>query len=209
MGFMPQQGGGTGSVDMNALMQRLRRLATLDTAVFDDIRMDTTATLPALIVAAGATLLFGIGGWLWWVLQDYNPNSGELFFKSAILGSIVSLILWGVWIAITYVALTQIFRARADVNELVRVMGFAAAPLALGLLLFIPGLDFGIGLAAVALLFGTTVIGVSSATDAPGGRVLASVGLGFAVWALVLSLFVSSDYPWDTWAPNIFLFAPR
>jgi hypothetical protein len=208
MGFTPQPGG-SASVDMNALMQRVRRLATLDTAVFDEVRTDTTATLPALIVAAGATLLFGIGGWLWWVLQDFNPHSGELFFKSAILGSIVSLILWGVWVAITYVVLTQVFRARADINEMVRVMGFAAAPLAIGLLLFIPGLDFGIGLASVVLLFGTTVIAVSSATDAPAGRVLASVGAGFAVWALILSLFVSTDYFWDTWAPNILLFAPR
>ena len=42
--------------------------------------------------------------------------------------------------------LTQVFRARADVNELLRVMGFATAPLALACGMVIPGLDYGIGL---------------------------------------------------------------
>ena len=116
--------------------------------------------------------------------------------------SILSIALWGVWVAITYVMLTQVFRARADVNELVRVMGFATAPLALTILMFIPGLDFGIGLAASALFFGTTVIAVQSATDAPAGRVLVATAAGFAVWAIVLGLLTTSTH---NWAPGFFV----
>jgi hypothetical protein len=193
-------------MDVNSLMQRIRRLATLDTDVFNDVRSDTAATIPAIVVAALATLLFALGGWLWWAFQDFSefaPSSGEMFLKSVIIGSILSIILWAVWVGITYIMLTQMFRARADVNELVRVMGFAAAPLALGILLFIPVLEFGIGLTTLALFFGATVLAVQSATDAPAGRVLVAVGAGFAVWAIVLALFVGDE---NAFAPGFFIF---
>ncbi len=192
----------TGGVDPSAIIQKLRRLATLDTTVFDEVRSDPNSTIPAIIVAAISTFLFGVGGWLWWVFNDI-PDSGDVLIKSLIIGSIFSIILWAVWLAITYVMLTQVFRARADVNELVRVMGFAAAPLSLGVLMFLPVIDFGVGLTAVALFFGTNVIAVQAATDAPAGRVLAANGAGFLVWAVVLSMFVSDTSPY---APGFFVF---
>lgn len=195
---MMQQASG---MDMNVLIQRLRRLAMLDTSVFDEVRGDAAATIPAVVVAVLATLAAGIGGWLWWLFAGFG-DSGKVFVQSVILGSILSIILWGVWVGITYVMLTQVFRARADVNELVRVMGFATAPFALTILMFIPGLDFGIGLAASALFFGTTVLAVQSATDAPSGRVLVSTAAGFAVWAIVLGLLTTKTY---TWAPGLFV----
>lgn len=190
-----------GGMDVNALVQRLRRLATLDTSVFDEVRTDTNSTIPAVVVALAATLLSGVGGWLWWLFADFG-DSGKVFVQSVILGSILSVIMWGIWIAITYVMLTQVFRARADVNELVRVMGFAAAPLALTVLMFIPGIDFGIGLAATALFFATTVLAVQTATDAPAGRALVATLAGFAVWAIVLGLLTTKDH---TWAPGFFV----
>jgi hypothetical protein len=111
---------------------------------------------------------------------------------------------WFAWVAITYVMLTQLFHARADVNELVRVMGFGAAPLAAGLLMFLPfGLDFSIGLGAIVLMFGSTLIAVQSATDAGPARALVAVAAGFFVWALVLSLFVTEE---NVYAPGFFIF---
>jgi hypothetical protein len=102
--------------------------------------------------------------------------------------------------------LTQVFRARADINELIRVMGFAAAPLALTVGMVIPGLDYGIGLAALGLMFGSTLLAVQSATDAPAGKALIATAAGFAVWVIVVQLFAGST---NTYAPGIFIFAPR
>ncbi len=197
----------TTGMDPNALMQRIRRLAMLDTTVFDEVRGDAASTIPALIVAAVSTLLFGLGGFLWWALNgpdsDFYEGSGDIFLKSLIIGSVISLILYGVWIGLTYVLLTQVFKARADANELVRVMGFAAAPLAIGLIMFIPQLEYAIGLTAIAMLFGSTLIAVMSATDAPAGRALVANAAGFAVWALVLSFLVSDT---SIMAPGFFIF---
>jgi len=191
----------SGGMDVNAVVQRLRRLVMLDTSVFEEVKGDPASTIPAVVIAVAATLLSGVGGWLWWLFADFG-DSGKVFVQSMILGTILGVILWGIWIAITYVMLTQVFRARADVNELVRVMGFAAAPLALTVLMFIPGLDFGIGLAATALFFATTVIAVQTATDAPAGRALVATLAGFAVWAIVLGLLTTKDH---TWAPGFFV----
>jgi hypothetical protein len=191
----------SGGMDVNAVVQRLRRLVMLDTSVFEEVKGDPASTIPAVVIAVAATLLSGVGGWLWWLFADFG-DSGKVFVQSMILGTILGVILGGIWIAITYVMLTQVFRARADVNELVRVMGFAAAPLALTVLMFIPGLDFGIGLAATALFFATTVIAVQTATDAPAGRALVATLAGFAVWAIVLGLLTTKDH---TWAPGFFV----
>ena len=199
---MMQQAGG---MDVNSLMKRLQRLAMLDTTVFDEVRGDPAMTLPAVIVAVVSTFIFGFGGYLWYAFNvDYAfISKGDMFLKSFIIGSILSVVLWAVWLGITYVILTQLFRARADINELVRVMGFAAAPLALGILIFIPQLDFAIGLTVVALFFGTTFIAVQSATDAAAGRTLIAVAAGFAVWAIVLCLFVTDS---NIYAPGFFIF---
>lgn len=190
-----------GGMDMNNLGQRLRRLATLDTTVFDEVRMDTASTVPAVVVVVLATVMAGIGGWFWWRLADF-PASGKVFLQSVVVGTIISVAIWFVWVATTYVVLTQLFRARADLQELIRVMGFASAPFALMLLMFIPGIDFGVALLAIALFFGTTVIAVQSATDAPAGRALVATAAGFAVWAIVLGLITNSS---KTWAPGIFV----
>jgi hypothetical protein len=99
----------------------------------------------------------------------------------------------------------DLFRARADMGELIRVMGFAALPLALSALMFIPLIDFGVGLISVALLFGLNVIAVQTTTDAPAGRVLVAVGAGFAVWAIILT-FLAGDADDNTLAPGFFLF---
>jgi hypothetical protein len=197
---MMQQAGG---MDVNALMQRVRRLATLDTTVFDEVRGDASSTVPAVAVAVVGTLLFGAGGWLWWVIADL-PDSGEIFFESLILGGLFSVGLWIAWMAIVYVMLTQVFRARADFQELLRVMGFAAAPLALGVLMFIPAIEFGIALTVVALFFGTTVLAVQAATDAAPGQVLVANAAGFLVWSVVLGLLVSGGD--NVLGPGIFVF---
>ena len=184
-----------------ALTARLMRLAKLDTSIFDEVRLDTSATIPSVAVAVVATFLAGLGGWLWWIMQDFG-DSGKVMMQSFILGSIFSVALWVVWLLIVYVLLTQVFRAQADIQQLVRTMGMAAAPLALSVLMFIPALDFGIGLASLALLFGLTTFAIQASTSASAGQVLVCNAAGFAIWAIVLALLVGSD---SFFAPGIFL----
>ena len=191
-------------MDFEVLTARLMRLARLDTSVFDEVRMDPTATMTSFVVVVGASFAAGFGGFLWWLVQDFE-DSGKVFFQSFILGSIFASGLWIVWLFVAYVMLTQVFRERADLQQLVRTMGMAAAPLALSILMFIPGIDFGIGLVSVALLFGLTHVAIQTATTADTARVLAANAAGFAVWAAVLALLVGDT---TYLAPGIFISNP-
>ncbi|OGO51184.1 MAG: hypothetical protein A2148_08925 [Chloroflexi bacterium RBG_16_68_14] len=189
-------------LDLAILADRLQRLLRLDTTVFEEVRQDPAATIPSVLVAVAATALAGLGGWIWWIVQDFG-DSGKVLVQSVILGSIFSVALWIVWLLVAWVILTQLFREEADWQQMLRTMGMAAAPLALSVALFIPGIDFGVGLASVALFFGLTAIAIQAVTPANPARVLVANLAGFAVWAIVLGLLVSSD---DYLAPGVFLF---
>jgi hypothetical protein len=193
-------------MDLELLTRRLLRIARLDTTVFDEVRMDPTATTSSFLVAVAATYVAGLGGFLAW-LSPGIPHGNELrvFVQSFVLGSAFAVGLWLVWLLLTYVTLTQLLRERSDVTQLLRTMGMASAPLGLSVFLFIPGIDFGIGLISVALLFGLTNLAIQATTTASPTRVLVANVAGFAVWAAVLTLLVDES---TYLAPGIFVTSP-
>jgi hypothetical protein len=186
----------------NTLIDRLLRLFKLDTSVFDEVRIDPRATVPAVFVVVASTLLAGIGGWLWWIVEGFG-DAGEVFVESVILGSLFSMALWVVWLLIAWVILTQLFQEEADWQQMLRTMGMAAAPLGLSVLMFVPGVNFGVALASVALFFGLTTIAIQAVTPAGPARVLVANLAGFTIWAVVLTLLVTSN---SILAPGIFIF---
>jgi hypothetical protein len=193
--------------DVQEILAWLRRLANLDTRVFDEVRTNPTATLPGALVAAVSILIAGLGGWLWWVVNDY-PESADILVNSAFIGSLLAFVLWGLaWLGVVYFMLTQVFRERAYVEQLMRVMGLAASPLALMGLMFIPGLSLAIGLASLGLTVGLNNIAIRSVTTADPARVLVANSLGFFVWCAALTLLASASATTvEPHAPGIFLY---
>lgn len=189
-------------LDVSILSARLLRLAKLDTTVFDEVRLDPAATLPSIAVVILSTAIAGIGGWMWWIVKGYG-DSGKLFMHSVIIGTFLSFALWIVWLLIAYVILTQVFNEDADWQQMLRTMGMAAVPLTLSVAMFIPGIDFGIGLASIVLFFGLTTIAIQATTPANPARVLVANLAGFTIWSIVLGLLVTDS---NFFAPGIFLF---
>jgi hypothetical protein len=189
-------------VDVQEVIAWLKRLVNLDTRVFDEIRTNPTATIPGFLVASASIFVAGLGGWLWWVIQDL-PGKKDIFVHSALVGSVLAIVFWCVWLVMVYVVLTQFFRERAYVEQLLRVMGLAASPLALMGLMFIPEVSLAIGLASLALTFGLTNIAIKSVTTADPARVLVANLLGFFVWCAALTLFATATEPNS---PGVFLF---
>jgi hypothetical protein len=194
-------------MDVKQVLDWLRRLVNLDPRVFDEVRSNPNATFPGVIIVTIATFIAGLGGWLWWMIQDFGNNS-DIFLHSTIIGSAIAVVLWGlVWLGLVYVILTQVFRERAYVEQLLRVMGLAAAPLALMGLMVVTPIAFGIGLASLALSFGLTNIAIQSVTTANPARVLVANFCGFFVWAAVLTLLASASLSTvEPHAPGVFLF---
>ncbi len=190
-------------MDLQEVITWLKRLVNLDTRVFDEIRTNPTATIPGALIALGSIFIAGLGGWLWWVVEKY-PSKQDILVHSAIFGSVFAFVLWAfVWLGLVYVVLTQFFRERAYVEQLLRVMGLAASPLALMGLMFIPEISFAVGLASLALTFGLTNIAIRSVTSAEPARVMVANLLGFFVWCAALTLLARATNPNS---PGIFLF---
>jgi hypothetical protein len=197
-------------LDLHAVVDWLKRLANLDMRVFDDVRTNPGATIPGVLIAACSMLLAGIGGWLWWVVKDYPVQDDsplpamDILVHSGLIGSVLATVLWGfIWLLIVYVMLTQVFRQPAYVEQLLRVMGLAASPMALMGFMFVPGLSLAIGVSALALTVALSNIAIKSVTAADNAQVLAANLFGFFVWCSALTLLASAIEPH---APGVFLF---
>src|SRR3972149_1536684 len=94
----------------------LLRLARLDLTVFDDIKDEVAATVPAITVVVVATLLAGLGSWLWW-FNEVDLKNGEVLLKTPILGGIFQVGLWYLWVYVSAMILSRGFRASTDINQ--------------------------------------------------------------------------------------------
>lgn len=179
-------------MDFNLVLNRVMRLARLDTTVFDEVRDDQNELLPAVIVAVVCSFLAGLGAFLWSeVVPSFTPDNA--FLNQFILGSIFLAIMYGVAALIVYVVLAQLYKVQVDLYAIVRTMGYAALPLALSLLMFIPGIFPVFALVPLALLFVMMIYAVQSATGADSQQVVISVLIGFTVMVLVLGFIATTS----------------
>ncbi len=177
-------------MDPNVILGRVLRLARLDTSVFDEVRDDQIETIPAVIIAAISALLAGIGSFLWWKVvwgSEFEPDG--VFLNTLLLGSIFTLAMYGVGALVIYVVLAQMFKLQVDLMSLVRVMGYAAIPMALWVLMFIPVLYPLFALMPIALLMVMMIYAVQSVSGADSTEVVIASAIGLGVMILVLGFF--------------------
>jgi len=181
--------------------ERLQRVALLDASVFDDIGDDARATAPAIAVASVSMALMGLGGWLWWWASGLSELD-SVFIKTVVLGTLFSLALWLSWLLVVYLVLRRLEHITVEIAPMLRAAGFACAPLALGLLMVIPGISFGIGILAIGAWAVSTHTALRRATGVEGGSLVLANAAGFGVWAIVMSLLATGS---NQIAPGPFL----
>ena len=161
--------------------RRLIGAAALDAATYEEVEGDESATNQAFATVilsglAGGVGAVGLGGTL----------SGVAFMAT------MSVLTWGVWAMITYEIGVRVMRrpeTRTDVGELLRTMGFAAAPGGLLVLGAIPAVTIPVfALTAIWMLAAMTVA-VRQALDLDStARAVAVCAIG---WALVTGIVVA------------------
>jgi hypothetical protein len=178
-------------MDPNVVLNRLARLARFDTSVFDEVRDDPNETISAVVIAIASALLAGIGAWLWYaVVPTVSPQ--RVFVNTVIIGSVFTALMYGVAALVAYVVLVQIYKVPVDLFSLVRTLGYAAAPLALSVLMFVPIIFPLFSLMPIALLLVMMIYAVQSASDAEPGQVVVASVVGLGVMVLVLGLIATS-----------------
>lgn len=179
-------------MDPNLILNKILRLARLDTTVFDEVRDDANELIPAMIVAGVSALLAGLGATLFY---EFNFDYGleKPWLNTFILGGVFMAALYLVWVLIAYVIIVQVYKASADLQSLLRTMGYAAVPLALSVLMFIPVLYPVFAIVPLALLFVMSIYAVQAVTNADSTQVVIANTAGFSVMVLVLSIVAFSS----------------
>lgn len=186
------------TLDPNVILNRVLRLARLDTTVFDEVRDDPNETIPAVIIAAISAFLAGLGSLLWWkVVWGSSSEPDGVFVNTFLLGSIFMVAMYGVAALVVYVVLAQMFKLQVDLLALIRVMGYASIPLALSVLMFIPILYPLFALFPLALLMVMMIYAVQSVSGGDSTEVVIASAIGLGVMILVLGVFAlsSNDAP--------------
>jgi hypothetical protein len=166
----------------------LVRLARLDFSVFEDVRAERTATASAIIVVLCAGLIAGLGSWGWALqYQKYaGLDAAPVFLKTVLAGSIIQLVIWFAWVYIVYLVTARGFGASVGFQELVRTMGIAFAPVALGVLVAIAPLAVPFGVLSLAITFLLTNIAVEQTSGLDTRESMLANLAGFVVFLIFM-----------------------
>jgi hypothetical protein len=157
-------------------MNFLRRLvgaAMLDAGIYEEVEADATATFQSLVVVVLASLSAGIGA-----TGLYDTTRTLSFFAVA---SVLALMTWASWALLTLQVGARILPLKetdASIGQLLRTLGFSAAPSLLLVFAVLPGMMTPVFVIAIAWTIAASVIAVRHALDYP------SIGRAFAVCAL-------------------------
>ena len=171
----------------------LGRIARLDYAVFDELRSDRSATPIAVFIVLAASALAGLGTLLWALQHDEfgGIDMMEVLLKAVVIGSIVQTAVWIAWVYITYMLAARVFGSVVHFSELMRVMGFAFAPVALSVLIAIAPLAVPFGLLAFGITLMLTTAAVERAAEIEPRQAMLSTLGGFAVFLMFMGAFAN------------------
>lgn len=163
---------------MASLMERMLGAAKLDTAIYEEVESDATATPQAMLVVVLASVAGGFGA------------LRAMGIGGLLTATLASLIGWYVWAFITYFVGTRFLpgaRTQADVGQMLRTLGFSATPGLIRVLGIVPGLDWLVALVAGLWSLVAMVVAVRQALDYEStGRAVAVCLIGFLINVVVL-----------------------
>ncbi len=188
------------------VFSRVVRCCLLDADTYEEIRTNIAETVPGVLVVLFVSYLAGLGGLIWTFTAAQYADHLRFFVRSFILGSAIQPLVFFLWVLVTSLVLSRVFRVPARYPELLRVMSYAFAPVALQILVFIPAFDQPIGIIALATSLFVCTFAVQTSTIATPGQAFVSCALGFAVFCLILGLLGNGS---TDLAPGIFALDPN
>ncbi len=174
---------------MKIFITRMFGAAMLDSTTYEAVEADQDVTGQAVAVVVLASAGLGLG---WTGLEPGRAGA-------VVALTLVALAGWVTWALLTYVIGTRFFaeaQTRSDPGELLRVLGFAAAPGVVGVLGLVPGLRPIVTAVTFLWLLAAMVIAIQHALDFTSTT--RAVAVCVTGWAVFVAMF---------WVIGIF-FAP-
>lgn len=157
------------------ILNRLIRMVKFDNKVYEEIENDQEANMEALVVVLVASLLAAVGA-------AVAQGSVGAFFASLISGVLLNWLLWS-WV--TMFIGTKLFQGQTTFWEMARTLGYANAPVALGILALIPCLGPFIGLVGLVLAVVFGFFAVREALDLTTEKAIITVIIGWVILVVV------------------------
>jgi hypothetical protein len=147
---------------------RMLRSARLDGAMFRSLRDDSSATRQAVVTLALAGLCFGLG----FAVSLGADLSGVLLSGAVGIGA--GILLGFVWLTLTYLVVTKLFKGASSYWGLGRPVFFATSPGLIFLLMMIPDTVVSEVFRVIGLVWITTsiIIAVKNSVGFDGQRSL-------------------------------------
>ena len=161
-----------------------------------------------MIVVGVASFMAGLGSWIW-AVQEPRVDSLDVFVRSLIIGSFFQVLAWFLWVYLVYQILGRVYGAHTDFRELIRVMGFAFAPVGLTILIALQSLAVPIGVIFWMATLLMSNVAIQSTTTANNQQVMISNIVAFASFAIVMGFLANiAEVAWvGGLAPGLFFFA--
>jgi hypothetical protein len=172
-------------MDLAKMFNRVTRAAMLDVNLYEEVEADTSLNQEALIVVVLVSIAGGIGSF---VASLLNQDIGAALV-SLLVTIVLGVVSYYIWSYITYFVGTKLFNGTADPGELLRTLGYASGPRALGLLSFIPCVGGLAGLVGAIWALVTSVIAVRQALDFDTTKAVLTSVIGWVI-ALAISMIV-------------------
>ena len=163
---------------MSSWVNRMVGAAMLRSATYEEVEADRSANVQAL----GVVLLSAVAAGL------SMAEGGGRAIGYGIIGGLVG---WVLWAALTWLIGTKILPTpdtHADVGQLLRTIGFAAAPGMVRILGGLPIIGWLFDVVAAVWMLAAFVVAVRQALDYRStGRALAVCVIGWLVWFAVIA----------------------
>jgi hypothetical protein len=171
----------TSATSTNSFTQRVIGAISLDSAIYEEVEADRAATGQAFGVVLLSSLAAGIG----------SRGLGGTTLSGALFISIVSLLAWAAWALVVFQIGARLLPepgTRADVGQLLRTIGFAAAPGMLRVLGVMTAATIPVFAITAVWMLAAMIVGVRQALDFQSTtRAIAVCCLG---WLLAIAMAV-------------------
>jgi hypothetical protein len=165
----------------NSFLQRLIGAMALDPAIYEEVEADASSTGQAFIVVVLSSLAAGIG----------SRGLGGTTLSGILFISALALIAWAAWALVVFEIGTRLMpepQTRSSVGEVLRAIGFAAAPGLLRVIGVISSATIPVFVIAALWMLAAMIVAVRQALDFRStAHAVAVCVLG---WALALAIAV-------------------
>ncbi|MCY3559335.1 MAG: hypothetical protein OXH13_11945 [Chloroflexi bacterium] len=176
-------------IDWRRAVALHRRLLAGDLSVLRDAARTESDNGPAAMVLVLGVLAASLGAWLWLVIESRGAVVGDSALRVMLLGSLASLVAWGLWTVLTWRALGVVFQVKVELRALARSMAVAGGFFVWQFFMIAGPAGFAVGLVTTLAALLLAILAVrAAAPDADDRAAVISVGMGFAIYALALSM---------------------